>query len=88
MASDGFPYPVDRPGNFSVGQECELRWGDEAGEFWRRVRVVEPCVYSDGTGVWVKHADNPGNNFPVPREDLRAIAEPAAAGVPVRGEEG
>lgn len=54
-----------------VGQECEMRWHDEAGEFWRRVRVVEPCVYSDGTGVWVKMADNPGNSFPVSPGDLR-----------------
>lgn len=82
--SDGFPYPVDRPGNFSVGQECELRWRDEAGEFWRRVRVVEPYVYSDGTGVWVKLADRIGNSFPVSPGDLRLASGIEA---PPRGED-
>lgn len=61
---------------FEVGQECELRCHDEAGEFWRRVRVVEPCVYSDGTGVWVKYAKDPGNSFPVSRDDLHTALTP------------
>ena len=60
---------------FEIGQELELRWRDDAGEFWRRVRVVEPYVYSDGSGVWVKYVKNPGNSFPVSRNDLRHVSQ-------------
>lgn len=66
---------------FTIGQEYELRWHDEAGEFWRRVRVVEPYVYSDGTGVWVKYAADPGNSFPVSRDDLRPLTPPPSPSV-------
>lgn len=55
-----------------VGQECEMRRRDEAGEFWSVVRIVRISAEAP----WVRYVKDPGNSFPVPWSELRPRPTP------------